>query len=54
MNENINEKTYKSMTFGGVTAVVTGIILMVVSTVLGILLIISGSKLINDKSKIMF
>lgn len=53
MNE-VNEKTYKSMSFSGITAVVTGIILMTVSTILGILMIVSGSKLLHDKSKIIF
>lgn len=53
MND-VNEKTYKSMSFGGIMSIVTGIIIMTVSTVVGILLLVSGSKLLHDKSKIIF
>lgn len=49
----MNEKVFKSMGFSGVTGIVTGIVLLVVGTAAGVMLIISGAKLLKDKSKIM-
>lgn len=51
---NGNEKTYKTMGFAGVVGVVSGIVLACVGIALGVLLIVSGGKLLADRSDILF
>lgn len=46
---NTNEKIYKTMTFGGLIGIVTGIVVIITSLTAGILMIVGGIKLINDK-----
>lgn len=46
---NRNEKVYKTMIFSGVTGIVTGAVVMVIGIAAGILMVISGIKLIKDK-----
>ncbi len=50
----VNEKTYNTMTFGGIMSVVVGIIILATGIVTGVLLMVSGAKLIKDKSNIIF
>ena len=49
----MNEKVYKSMEFSGVTGIVTGVIVLCVGIAAGILMIVSGSKLLHGKTGIM-
>ncbi len=53
MNE-ANEKAYRIMGFSGVTALTTGIIIICAGVISGILLIISGSKLLQHRSGLLF
>ena len=46
---NTNEKAYKSMNFGGVVGIVTGTVIIVMGLCVGILMLVSGIKLVNDK-----
>ncbi len=48
-----NELIYKRMVFSGALNVTLGIILLVVGIVSGIMLLISGGKLLKGKSRIM-
>ena len=48
----MEEKTYRTMRGTGVTNIILGIVAVGVGS--GVLLIISGSKLLAGKSKIMF
>ena len=50
----MNEKIYKSMSRGGVAAVVLGIIVGSVGLVCGILSIIFGSSLLKKRDQITF
>lgn len=51
MNEN--EKVYKSMGFAGVIAITTGIILLTVGIAAGILMLISGGRLMADRGEMI-
>lgn len=48
------EKVYKVMRGAGAMNIVAGVISIVVGVSLGILMIISGARLLAHKSKIMF
>ena len=48
------EKSYKTMSGAGFLNIIFGIICVVVGVAAGILLIISGSKLLARKSNILF
>lgn len=48
------ERTYRIMRGTGATNVAVGIISIVVGTAIGILMIISGAKLLTQKGKILF
>lgn len=50
----MSEKVYKTMKSAGVTNLVLGILLMVISCVWGIFLIVSGTKLLKKKSDLLF
>ena len=50
----MEEKTYHTMRGTGVTNIILGIVAIAVGVGSGVLLIISGSKLLAGKSKIMF
>ncbi|MBQ6966599.1 MAG: hypothetical protein IJP84_01700 [Lachnospiraceae bacterium] len=48
-----NELVYKRMVFSGALNVTLGIVLLVVGIVSGIMLLISGGKLLRGKSRLM-
>lgn len=50
----MNEKVFKSMGFSGVIGIVTGIVVLVAGVAAGVMMIISGSKLMKDRTGIMF
>ena len=50
----MEEKTYRIMRGTGVTNIAVGIVTMVVGITVGILVIISGAKLLSQKGKMMF
>ncbi|MCR5419207.1 MAG: hypothetical protein K6E84_09855 [Lachnospiraceae bacterium] len=50
----MEEKTYKIMSGSGAANISIGVVLLVVGICSGVLLIISGAKLLSGKSKIIF
>jgi len=50
----MEEKIYKTMNGAGAWNIVLGIVAIVVGVSTGVLLIISGAKLLAGKSKILF
>ena len=50
----MEEQTYNTMKNSGALSVVTGIVSIVAGITFGVLLIISGSKLLFGKKNIMF
>lgn len=50
----MEEKTYKTMGRSGALSIVIGIISIASGVAGGVLLIISGSRLLSEKSKILF
>ena len=50
----MNEKVFKSMGFSEVIGIVTGIVVLVAGVAAGVMMIISGSKLMKDRTGIMF
>jgi hypothetical protein len=50
----VNEKVFKSMGFSGITGIVTGVVILVVGVAAGVMMIISGSKLMKDRTGIRF
>lgn len=50
----MNEKTYKSMQRAGICNIVIGIVVVAVGITAGVLMLISGGKLLKEKSKIIF
>lgn len=50
----MQEKVYKIMKGTGTTNIVVGVVVLAVGVASGILLVISGAKLIAGKSKILF
>lgn len=53
-NTNLNEKAYKSMNFVGILNIALGIVVLSVSVTCSILTIITGAKLLKDKTGITF
>lgn len=49
-----NEKIYHSISNGGITSLVLGIVVLATGVVAGTLLIISGAKLIKQKYQLTF
>lgn len=52
--DSMEEKIYKIMRGAGALNIVLGVISLVVGIAAGVLLIISGGKLISGKSRILF
>lgn len=50
----MNEKVYKTMKSAGAWSLALGIVLIVVGVTVGVLQIVQGGKLLNDKKEIMF
>jgi hypothetical protein len=50
----MEEKVYKTMNGAGVLNIVMGVLALAAGIAGGVLLLISGAKLINNKSKILF
>lgn len=50
----MEERTYKTMAGSGALSITLGIIAIVCGVTSGVLLIISGGKLLHQKSKILF
>ena len=50
----MEEKVYKTMNGSGALSIAAGIVTLVVGVGCGILMIISGAKLLANKSKILF
>ena len=50
----MEEKTYKTMNGAGALNIVLGVISIAVGVACGVLMIISGAKLLAGKSKILF
>ncbi len=50
----MGEKVYKTMGCTGAWNIVLGVIVMVVGVAAGVMLIVSGGKLLADKSKVLF
>lgn len=54
MNENVNEKAYKSMRLVGILNITLGIVLITLTVISGAFIIASGGKLLKDKTGITF
>ncbi len=52
--ETMEEKTYKIMNGTGTANIVLGVIVLIAGVATGVLLFISGAKLLHGKSKILF
>lgn len=50
----MEERVYKAMSGAGATNIIVGIITLVVGITAGVLMIISGSKLLANKKDILF
>lgn len=50
----MEEKVYKSMKATGALNITLGIIMVVIGVTAGILMLVSGGKLLSLKSKLMF
>ena len=50
----MEEKTYKIMSGSGATSIAVVVVTLVTGLVCGILMIVSGAKLLLGKSKILF
>lgn len=50
----MEEKVYKTMGGSGALAITVGIVSIATGVVCGIMLIISGARLLSQKSKILF
>lgn len=50
----MEEKVYKTMNGAGVLNIVAGIVVLAVGVASGVMLIISGAKLLANKTKIIF
>lgn len=45
----MGEKIYKSMSFSGIVGIICGTVSIIIGLTVGILMIVSGAKLIADK-----
>ncbi|MCR5626377.1 MAG: hypothetical protein K6F99_03565 [Lachnospiraceae bacterium] len=50
----VNEEIYKSMRFSAICNIVIGVLLIVSAVAAGVMMFISGGKLLRNKSKIIF
>ena len=48
------ERVFKTMRGTGVLNIVLGVVVLAIGVASGVLLIVGGSKLLGDKSKILF
>ena len=48
------EKVYKTMRASGAGNIILGIVVLLTGVTTGILLIVSGGKLLHDKKRLMF
>ncbi len=51
---NMEEKTYKTMGGSGALNIAVGVVVLVVGVASGVLLVISGARLLSGRSKILF
>lgn len=51
---NMEEKTYKTMGGSGALNIAVGVVVLVVGVASGVLLVISGARLLAGRSKILF
>lgn len=49
----MKEKTFKSMGFAGIVGIVTGIVIISIGIITGVLLVVTGGKLLNDRRDIL-
>ena len=54
VSRNMNEEIYKSMTFSAVCNIALGVLLVVSGVASGVMMFISGGRLLRNKSKIIF
>ena len=50
----MNEKIYKAITNAGIVNLIIGVITIVSGITMGVLLLVSGARLLKSKSKVMF
>lgn len=50
----MNEKAYKTMSFAGAAGIATGIVTMAVAITAGVIMIVSGARLLKDKKGLTF
>ena len=50
----MNEKAYKVMTFAGAVNIAVGIVISVIGVAAGVLTIISGARLLKEKTGLTF
>lgn len=50
----MNEKTYKTMGITGASSIAIGIVMIVVGVTTGIIAIVSGARLMNDRKGLTF
>ena len=53
-NRKMEERTYKTMGGSGALNIAVGVVVLVVGVASGVLLMISGAKLLAGRSKILF
>lgn len=53
-DQGMEEKTYKTMGGSGALSIALGVVVLVVGVASGVLLVISGAKLLAGRSKILF
>ena len=54
LEESMNEKAYKAMSFDGTANITVGIIIVVVGVAAGIISIVSGARLLKEKRGLTF
>ena len=53
-SRNMNEEIYKSMRFSAICNIVLGVLLIASGVAAGVMMFISGGRLLRNKSKIIF
>ncbi|MDE6712597.1 MAG: hypothetical protein K2K20_02570 [Lachnospiraceae bacterium] len=54
MVSGMEEKTYKAMSLGGTAGIVTGVISIIVGVACGVVMIVSGARLLAERKNILF
>lgn len=54
MVTGMEEKTYKAMSLGGTAGIVTGVISIIVGVACGVVMIVSGARLLAERRNILF